>query len=379
KYGIEVVDPLSPNFPHPKVVIPPPTNHPAFKDSRPEDHPLYKTSRCLSHDGSKPFAEGIKQALVLVKGIQRNGLPEKLFENVRKLDVDGMKDRVIKSIMQSQEWDPTFEKLPKRRDEKIWWFKWPSYYGIPQTRKNEILLDNMYRLTLSLSSRFPGIGRSNYFKNGQINAVYERGSDLVQVCCKPRATISSYAPLKILENCESVARTSQETVVDIYPISSKIDLVATNVYDDAPTHPLMWADTTSIPRTALLTKDINLDYPWTATETCANAIMAAFGLAASHAQLKYAAPGGKRYRGVLPQPIVTQCIQLCGGTFDFVVMQLNTLDMSNDDGVKNIVWIDKNNKLFQTVPFYETLKEVKEYNPEVVRKFLALTLNDTEG
>ena len=48
----------------------------------------------------------------------------------------------------------------------------------------------------------------------------------------------------------------------------------------------------------------------------------------------------------LDEPIVTQAIVSTGVKFSFIQVQLNTLNLASDDGIKNMVWVDTDNVLF---------------------------------
>lgn len=71
-------------------------------------------------------------------------------------------------------------------------------------------------------------------------------------------------------------------------------------------------------------------------QNAANAIMYCFGAAVAEAKRM-----GNVKAGVLEKPVVTRAVQLVKGMMDFVVFQLNTLDLSNKkDDIKNIVWVE---------------------------------------
>jgi hypothetical protein len=50
---------------------------------------------------------------------------------------------------------------------------------------------------------------------------------------------------------------------------------------------------------------------------------------------------------VLEQPIVVQSVGTDGRVFQFLVLQLNTTDLVSDEGVKNLVWVDSDQLLYQ--------------------------------
>lgn len=51
----------------------------------------------------------------------------------------------------------------------------------------------------------------------------------------------------------------------------------------------------------------------------------------------------------LEKPVVVQSIATDGQLFYFMVLQLNTLDLDSSDGIKNLVWMDGDQALYDTV------------------------------
>ena len=83
----------------------------------------------------------------------------------------------------------------------------------------------------------------------------------------------------------------------------------------------------------------------------------------------------------LPAPVCLQCVHTDGITFHFTAFQLNTLDFTSNDGIKNFVWFDNDNKLFNKIePKRAMLRNTKyeDYDPEVFKKFLAVYLNGAQ-
>lgn len=77
----------------------------------------------------------------------------------------------------------------------------------------------------------------------------------------------------------------------------------------------------------------------------------------------------------LPKPISTQCLLTDGEVFHFGFFQLNTLQMDQEDGVKNLAWFDVDNKLFnKIIPKRAMLRNTKyeDYDPEVFKKMVAM-------
>ena len=94
---------------------------------------------------------------------------------------------------------------------------------------------------------------------------------------------------------------------------------------------------------------------------------------------------GEDVQGELSSPVVLQSIATNGFNFNFITLQLNTLDLSSPDGVKNIAWIDagpQNNIREDWRPTTQMGSRdsqkpyvLREFNPVVFEKVLAMYLN----
>jgi hypothetical protein len=94
---------------------------------------------------------------------------------------------------------------------------------------------------------------------------------------------------------------------------------------------------------------------------------------------------GESVQGDLASPVVIQAIATNGFNFNLITFQLNTVDLASTDGIKNIAWVDsgpENNIREDWRPNTNATKfceqkpyVLKEYNPEVFKKVLAIYLN----
>ena len=88
----------------------------------------------------------------------------------------------------------------------------------------------------------------------------------------------------------------------------------------------------------------------------------------------------------LKHPIVVNAVSLNHQRFNYVTYQLNTLNMADNNGVKNIAYYDSNNELYYNRPNldklpYPSLKNIQrlalehlEYNPVAFKKLLSIIL-----
>ncbi len=89
----------------------------------------------------------------------------------------------------------------------------------------------------------------------------------------------------------------------------------------------------------------------------------------------------------LIKPISAQCVISDGQYLTFICYQLNTLDFTSDDGIKNIVWMEENVPMFEEaylkIPGDKRYKGITEteiyvdgFNKEAFEKFMKFVLND---
>lgn len=67
----------------------------------------------------------------------------------------------------------------------------------------------------------------------------------------------------------------------------------------------------------------------------------------------------KDYNSTLKTPVVTQGIDTDGVNFGFVTVQMNTLDMDSKDGVRNMIWVDGENPLYEDM-YPQDIKIIKK-------------------
>ncbi|CAB1456731.1 unnamed protein product [Pleuronectes platessa] len=108
-------------------------------------------------------------------------------------------------------------------------------------------------------------------------------------------------------------------------------------------------------------------------------LMFTFGNALAQAHKLY----GTEPQHVLHCPITVQAVGTNGRIFQFLVFQLNTTDLSGNDGIKNQVWLDEDVDLYGFAKVRPLIKKkqvkvpsgLAGYNSETFRKFLALYLH----
>lgn len=108
----------------------------------------------------------------------------------------------------------------------------------------------------------------------------------------------------------------------------------------------------------------------TDTQVYGRSLMKAFTVAASHARQQF----GENVK-LLPKPLTVQCVQTDGRWFHFGVLQLNTLDLEETTGVKNIWFQTHKDYLFTTCSYVMGRPTLEGYNNEVIKKLFAFYEN----
>ena len=107
----------------------------------------------------------------------------------------------------------------------------------------------------------------------------------------------------------------------------------------------------------------------------AKGLVNGFLLALGQAKLTF----GPDVKGVLPSPVTVNFVHTDGKKFHFSAFQLNTLDLDNPDGIKNIYWCDRRlDDIYSTCDFVQAVPVLENYNPQVFRKFAALYLENSK-
>uniref|UniRef100_A0A8B9KX23 Large ribosomal subunit protein mL37 n=1 Tax=Astyanax mexicanus TaxID=7994 RepID=A0A8B9KX23_ASTMX len=247
---------------------------------------------------------------------------------------------------------------------KIWYFC-PS------------LLNSLLHLCGGLQVTHPSLGGRMLADKYSLAASWSRGEDLFQIRGQNGFLLNSMTPLPALAGQEEVRATADHVLETFYPISPTIDLQCTHVYDQKSS------------------TGFREDYPYPHAHTLflmepgnrpklfpeqlrAKMVMFTFGNALARAQALY----GNEPR-VLEKPIVVQSVATNGRIFQFVVFQLNTTALESDDGVKNMVWVDSDQPLYDYAKVRPLIKKkqvkvpagLSGYHPDTFKKFLALYLH----
>lgn len=383
----------------------------------PQSHPLWKDQAAYVFDENTKLQCRMDQAKALTKTVVVDGLPVEVEELVGAFRLKNQ-DKIIRSfVLQAVAWDQTRDKLPMwfkpaepndpykfvtREDQLRKWHA-ETPIGPPYQKQADNILADLIRicaisnhdhsearegaptLTESLKNR-------HLLNDCDFQTVYSHSDgDLLHLSGKLSRVIYGDAPLPPPAGKQAVDETVGETIPTLWPMKPTLDLLPKHIYDDAAM--LTFKKTPSLSR-PLYPHTIGISWGlwWdkygntldrdNEPEDClTRAFMMTFGAAVAQARLMH----GKDVQGELRSPVVLQSIATNGFNFNFITLQLNTLDLSSPDGVKNIAWIDagpQNNIREDWRPTTQMGSRdsqkpyvLREFNPVVFEKVLAMYLN----
>ncbi|KAL6468315.1 hypothetical protein MHYP_G00239920 [Metynnis hypsauchen] len=330
------------------------------RSPKPEQMERYREKPCYIYTQSTNALEGVRQALWLTKAKLVTGLPEQiasLAEDSANQIVD-QDERVQNAIRHARFWDTT-ENRPSRETFC------PS------------LLNNLLHLCGGLQVTHPGLARRMLADKYSLAASWSRGEDLFQIRGQNGLLLNSMTPLPVVAGQEEVQSTTEHVLETFYPISPTIDLQCAHVYEQKNStgfredYPYPHAHTLYVMEDGTTRKL----YP---EQLRAKMIMFTFGNALARARALH----GNDPK-VLEKPIVVQSVATNGRFFQFVVFQLNTTALESDSGVKNLVWVDADQPLYEFAKVRPLIKKkvvqvpagLSGYQPDTFKKFLALYLH----
>lgn len=334
-----------------------------YKAPPSEEMPLHRVKPCYIYNQRTSALEGVRQALWLTKTKLNVGLPPQvlsLAENPANQIAD-QDERVENAIKHARFWNTT-ETRPGK-----------------EVYSNTLLL-NLLHLCATLQASHPKVGKRILAEKYLLAATWKRGEDLFQIRGKNGLLLNSMDPLPEVSVKQEVSDTQEHVLETFYPVSPTIDLQEVRVYKDnlncsgfRDNYPYQHA------HTVYFVDGANDSTKLRPEQFKAKMIMFAFGNALARAHNLH----GTQPQQLLDKPITVQAVGTNGRIFQFLVFQLNTTDLSGDDGIKNQVWLDGDNELYDFAKVRPLIKkkQVKVpaglfgYKPEVFSKFLSLYLH----
>lgn len=322
-----------------------------------EERELYKETPCFVFHQRTKLLEGVRQALWLSKSKMIQGLPAQVLALGEANQIENEDERVKNAIKHACLWDTTEPLSPK---------------FVPT------LLRNLLHLCGSLTGTHPGLRKRILAEKYSPIAIWHRDEDLFQVRGQNGLLLNSMSPLPVLAGKEDVQATADHVLPTFYPVSPTIDLWNVQLYED--TERTGFHETYPYPHahTLFFVEDKESHVKMLPEQLRAKMVMFAF----ANALVRAHAINGPE-SGELEQPIVVQAVGTNGRLFQYVVFQLNTTSLRSDSGVKNLVWVDEDQLLYEHAMDKDILerkvvkvpKGLSGYQPETFKKFLSLYLH----
>ncbi|KAJ4936828.1 hypothetical protein JOQ06_001414 [Pogonophryne albipinna] len=323
--------------------------------------PLFKDRSCFVFNQRTSALEGVLQALWLTKTKLIPSLPPQLLslsENPAN-QIPDQDERVQNAIKHARFWDTTEERPGKER-------------------YSNTMMVNLLHLCATLQSSHPAIGRRIQAEKCSLATTWKRGEDLFQIRGQNGLLHTCMDPLPEVSGKQEVSDTADHVLETFYPVSPTINLQKVNVYKEE-INCSGFRDDYPYPHahTLFFLEGADANCKLRPDQFRAKMLMFTFGNALVRAQKLY---GPQR---VLDRPVTVQAVGTNGRIFQFMVFQLNTTDLSGDDGIKNQVWLDEDVELYDFAKVRPLIKrkQVKVpaglagYKPEVFSKFLSLYLH----
>ncbi|NWU60733.1 RM37 protein, partial [Pterocles burchelli] len=312
--------------------------------------------------------EGVRQAQWLTKTKRVEGLPPSVLDIVDSPAhrLGDYEEGVRRAVSHARFWDTT-EVAPRR-----------EHYC-------PVLFEDLIHLCRLMAAKYPSLAKRMLARNYRIAATWERESILLQVRGLNGILMNSMAPIPPVASKEEILATEEHVLETFYPISPTIDLQEVNVYkelnDTGESSRFKDGYPYSHPHTLFFLESANIrPNRFRPEQLRAKMLMFAFGNALAKAKALY----GNDPK-VLEEPIVVQSIGTDGQLFQFMVFQLNTTDLVSSDGIKNLVWIDSDQNLYEKAQCTPEVKKrvvtkpvgIYGFQPDTFKKFLALYLHGT--
>ncbi|XP_025410501.1 39S ribosomal protein L37, mitochondrial [Sipha flava] len=332
-------------------------------------HPLWNYDPCYVYGDHNVLVRGLDQAKVFTNSIEpESGLPKYFKDLYEAYRLPNQDEHVQRIITASLLYDAVQEKLPIKKDPKRPAWKFPRDYGIPDSRRNNLIVSRLLQLCESSVGSMSSnklIAKDVYFKvplqrNGNISL-------------NVRADLLLLSDSYLAPYVDEI----QGELPDIYPLDYKVSLEEINIYHKDEFISPLSGKFNNI-HTAFIyyneTEVKNLyETPVLQSQIFGRSLMKSYAFAVANAKSKY----GENVKE-LSEPITLQCVHTNSQWFHFSVFQLNSLAGPEENGKKNIYWQAPLFNLFEECVYEDGVPILKDYNQEVFKNLLSFYMNGTE-
>jgi hypothetical protein len=395
--NVKIIDPLQPETITPKESFPkwtPPIRHPKleflFPKTTLQEHKLYQLTPIKLFDNTVKLHAGIDQACLLTKTQPvQGGLPEQVTQAANDIKINNQENLVQNYIRQALAFNPTKEDCVNYKVAHDIKFRISREFATPRQTQMTILLENLIRLcNISINKTYGATSsRATIFEGLPLISRFNPSlDDTIEIRRNHDFAMISKRLLAPVASASIIEETKNFNFVDMYPIFPTIDLKDEHIYDTTKPH-LLGFESSQILKTNFVNTIFHVNNEELTSEMdAAKLIMFAFGTAYAQSQILLNNQTLEMVEGTqnLKKPIVVKAVSLTNERFNYVTYQLNTLSISDRQGIKNIVYYDLDNKLYMNRPTkdklpYESNKNLQryalahlKYNPDAFKKLLSL-------
>jgi len=300
-----------------------------------------------------------KQAYLLTKTQRIENRPPSVDRLLESINVQDMIAPFEKAVLETKGFEAQGEfiktRIGKRKKRKT-----PPQYRFA-------LVQNFLRtLSCSYSKQYPHLSELFVGDKPFITATWERYGCNVNVHGKQASFLMSKKPLPRIFDNSTVEESAKFQLESIHPNPPFFDLAET---EEALPQTFSSGFTGTPPFPHLHTMVLVDLYSWPAEQIIQKALLYLF----SHLVTDLTKRQGKRFGEVLEMPVPAQAIIVCGKRFHFIWYQLNTLDLKDDNGIKNLVYIDSPGWMYKKILSNKetNTKSLNNMREEPVKLFMA--------
>jgi len=416
--GIQVLKPeaiFTSHLPVDPEPVPTDLGEPTVKGpfSSEQEHPYFheRPIRDYSLNGkSFPNQMELDCAKLLLKTVEvESGLPGRLVQAYEELNLPSDVDHLVKNVLMESNvfdakqvklpkniaplyigWDPVedkmFRPLPYPIGKISWGRNTRREYGIPEPRKNMNMTRGFMRICDMMSNDRPSLLGRMHMEKTVIRQFLERKGELLRFYVNTPHVVTDTRALAPYADQQVVKSTENIQLPDISPLEPDISFKVKYVYNDQVNFPLKPLHSVACARHHVHTGIQHHLNPFRASYEAreidsfpadrikSKALVNGFLLALGQAKLTF----GEDVKGDLPSPITVNFVSSDGKQFLFSAFQLNTLDLDQPEGVKNIYWAhNKLDFMYSTCGYVRAIPTLEHYNPEVFKRFAAHYLENS--
>lgn len=300
-----------------------------------------------------------KQAYLLTKSLRLQTMPPAVEQLRDSVDPKCLTEPFEKLILEAKGYESQLE-LHKRKKKR----KTPLEYPYS-------LMQNFYRaVACAHATRYPHLSQLYVGDRPFITNAWERYGSRVTAHGSQASFLMSKTPLQRFYDQSVIEESANIELESTHPNPPFFDLAETN--EELPeTYLSGFKGSPPFPHLhTMILVDI---FSWPEDQIIQKALLYLF----THLTADLTQRQGKQYGDILDNPVAAQAIITNGKRFHFIWYQLNTLDLKDDSGIKNLVYIESPPWLYRKIKTKENdnqkyLTEIKE---EALKLLLTVLLN----